>query len=118
MRNLFYGADMKSAPTGGVWLREYWCDAADKNHPALRAPLLKKEGSLGRGVPAVHIRVTTRVAPTVVCGYVSTGVMLQIRTTPPFGHPSLKRRGVWVEVFLRFVSGQGQRVTPTIGTDF
>ncbi len=48
MRNLFYGADMESAPTGGVWLREHWCDAADKNHPALRAPLLTKEGSLGR----------------------------------------------------------------------
>ncbi len=36
------------APKGGVWLREYLCDAADKNHPALRAPLLKKKGSLGR----------------------------------------------------------------------
>ncbi len=38
------------APTGGVWLRENWCDAADKNHPAGRAGLLKKEGSLCRFV--------------------------------------------------------------------
>ncbi len=63
MRNLFYGADMESAPTGGVLLREYWCDAADKNHPALRAPLLSKEGSLGRGVPAVCIRARAAGCP-------------------------------------------------------
>ncbi len=51
------------APTGGVWLREYWCAAADKNHPALRAPLLKKEGSLGRSVPAVCIRARAAGCP-------------------------------------------------------
>ncbi len=38
-------ADIESAPTGGMWLRECWCDAADKNHPALRVPFLSKEGS-------------------------------------------------------------------------
>ncbi len=34
-----------------------------KNHPALRAPLLTKEGSLGRGVPAVCIRVRAAGCP-------------------------------------------------------
>ncbi len=101
--------DQPVAPTGGVWLRENWCDAADKNHPALRAPLLKKEGSLDRGVPAILYRGEHTGLPIQVVIIMKIGIISDT-------HDHHKKIDAAVEIFnaqeVKYILHAGDIVSP------